>query len=58
MRAYYFKFKPNVGNDCHDLMQEAVSFNDVLIVLIFCIWVKIKTNTKKTADFKEKSGAS
>ena len=29
-----FKFEPYVCNGCHDLMQKAMSFNDVAIVSI------------------------
>ena len=27
-----FKYEPHLCNDCHDLMQKAVNFNDVAIV--------------------------
>ena len=26
-----FRFQPKVGDDCHDLMQKAISFHDVAI---------------------------
>ena len=29
-----FKYKPYLCNSCHDLMQKAVSFNDVAIVYV------------------------
>ena len=29
-----FKYEPHLCNDCHDLMQKAISFNDVAIVSI------------------------
>ena len=27
-----FNFKPEISNGCHDLMQKAMSFNDITIV--------------------------
>ena len=29
-----FRYEPNLCNGCHDLMQKAVSFNDVAIVYV------------------------
>ena len=29
-----FKYEPYLGNGCHDLMQKATNFNDVMIVSI------------------------
>ena len=29
-----FKYEPYLGNGCHDLMQKAISFNDVAVVSI------------------------
>ena len=29
-----FRYEPYLSNDCHDLMQKAVSFNDVAVVSI------------------------
>ena len=29
-----FRFVPYVCNDCHDLMQKAINFNDVLLFLL------------------------
>ena len=29
-----FKYEPYLRNDCHDLMQKAMSFNDVAIVYV------------------------
>ena len=29
-----FKYKPYLCNDCHDLMQKAMSFNDVALVYV------------------------
>ena len=43
-----FKYEPYLCNGCHDLMQKAMSFNDVAIVyvkelieLTFGIWAKV-----------------
>ena len=30
-----FKYEPHLCNGCHDLMQKAMSFNDVAIILLF-----------------------
>ena len=30
-----FKYEPYLCNGCHDLMQKAMSFNDVAIILLF-----------------------
>ena len=30
-----FKYEPHLCNSCHDLMQKAMSFNDVAIILLF-----------------------
>ena len=46
-----FKIQPKVCNSCHDLMQKAMSFNDVAIVsvkgndyreFVFCILEKLE----------------
>ena len=45
-----FRFQPNVCNDCHDLIQAAMIFNDIAIISVkgndyrffFCIRVKMK----------------
>ena len=29
-----FKYEPYICNDCHDLMQKAMSFNDIAIVYV------------------------
>ena len=29
-----FKFEPYLGNDCHDFMQKAMSFNNIAIVCV------------------------
>ena len=29
-----FKYEPHICNGCHDLMQKAISFNDVAIVYV------------------------
>ena len=44
-----FKYEPYLCNGCHDLMQKAISFNNIAIVyikemlteFIFGIWVKM-----------------
>ena len=44
-----FKYEPNLCNGCHNLMQKAISFNDVASVYVkgsahrihFGIWVKM-----------------
>ena len=44
-----FKYEPYLCNCCHDLMEKAVSFNDVAVVYVkgsaykiyFCIWAKM-----------------
>ena len=43
-----FKYEPYLCNGCHDLMQKAMSFNDVAIVYVkeltertFGIWAKV-----------------
>ena len=32
LKILIFKYEPHLCNGCHDLMQKAVSFNDIAIV--------------------------
>ena len=60
-----FKYEPNLCNSCHDLMQKAMSFNDVTIVSVkgsdyrVHFWYMSKDdaiNFMKNSDLNEKSG--
>ena len=34
LRILVFKYEPYLSNGCHDLMQKAMSFNDVAVVYV------------------------
>ena len=60
-----FIFKPKTYDDCHDLLQKAMSVNDVAIVFvrendyrIHCWYMSIDKfiNIIENSDLKEKSG--
>ena len=63
-----FNYEPYVCNGCHDLMQEAMNFNDVAIVAIVSVkesdyriyfWYITKNdaiNIMKNSNLNEKSG--
>ena len=63
-----FNYEPYVCNGCHDLMQEAMNFNDVAIVAIVSVkesdyriyfWYMTKNdaiNIMKNSNLNEKSG--
>ena len=60
-----FRFKPKTYDDCHDLLQKAMSVNDVAIVFvkendyrIHCWYMSIDKfiNIMENTDLKEKSG--
>ena len=60
-----FKYETNLCNSCHDLMQKAMSFNDVTIVSVkesdyrVHFWYMSKDdaiNFMKNSDLNEKSG--
>ena len=60
-----FRFKPKTYDDCHDLLQKAMSVNDVAIVFvkendyrIHCWYMSIDKfiNIMDNSDLKEKSG--
>ena len=44
-----FKYEPYLCNDCHDLMQKAMSFNDVAIVYVKRIAYRIAYMSKDDA---------
>ena len=59
-----FRFVPYVCNDCHDLMQKAINFNDVAIVSVkgsdyrIHFWYMSKHNAisiMKNSDLNKKS---
>ena len=63
-----FNYEPYVCNGCHDLMQEAMNFNDVAIVAIVSVkesdyriyfWYMTKNdaiNIMKNSNLNDKSG--
>ena len=60
-----FKYEPYLCNGCHDLMQKALNFNDVVIVSVkgndyrIHFWYMTKDDTiniVKNPDVNEKSG--
>ena len=60
-----FKYEPHLCNGCHDLMQKAVSFNDVTIVSVkgndfrIHFWYmsnNVAINIMKRSNLNEKSG--
>ena len=60
-----FKYKPNLCNGCHDLMQKAMNFNDVAIFSVkgieyrILFWYMSKDdaiNIMKNSNLNEKSG--
>ena len=69
---YYFRkvnvtFQPNVCDGCHDLMQKAITVNDVATVSLkrnyhrICFWCRSKVeaiNLLNNISLKEESGSS
>ena len=62
-----FKYEPFLCNDCHDLMQKAMNFNDVAIVPIkendyrIHFWYMNKDDAiyiTKNSNLNEKTGSS
>ena len=62
-----FKYEPFLCNDCHDLMQKAMNFNDVAVVpikendYIIHFWYMNKDDAiyiTKNSNLNEKTGSS